>query len=46
MSEWNYIIAAYTLSWVTVIGYAGYAWMRLRRSERALAEVESKGGNR
>lgn len=46
MSEWNYIIAAYTLAWITVIGYAGYVWRRARRAERALAEVETRGGVR
>lgn len=32
MSEWNFVIAAYALTWVTVVGYAVYVARRLRRA--------------
>jgi CcmD family protein len=42
MSEWNYVIAAYALTWVVLVGYAILVNGRLLRAERALraAEVE------
>lgn len=46
MSEWNFIIAAYALAWLTVATYAVYVWRRVRRAERAVVEVERNGGER
>ena len=32
MSEMPYIVAAYTISWIAVLGYATYLFVRSRRS--------------
>ena len=37
MSEWNYIVAAYAVTW---IGIAGYAIHLARRVKRAAVELE------
>lgn len=36
MSEWNYIIAAYGLTWIAILGYAIHLARRLRRGADAL----------
>jgi hypothetical protein len=46
MSEWNFIIAAYALAWVTILTYGAHVWRRVRRAERALADIERTGGVR
>ena len=37
MSEWNYVVAAYVLTWVGILGYAVYVSRRLRRAADGLA---------
>lgn len=37
MSEWNYIIASYALTWITLVGYSAYLHVRLRRAASTLA---------
>lgn len=37
MSEWSYIIAAYALTWITVVGYAWHLARRLRQAANDLA---------
>ena len=37
MSEWNYIIAAYALTWIGLLGYAVQLGRRLNRAARDLA---------
>lgn len=36
MSEWNYVGAAYGLTWVIFVGYAIYLASKVRLSERRL----------
>jgi hypothetical protein len=34
-SEWRFVVAAYTVTWVVLIGYAAYVelrWLRIRRA--------------
>jgi hypothetical protein len=44
MSEWDFVVASYGLTWATVATYAAYLWLRARRAEQALAEVRIEGG--
>lgn len=44
MSEWNYVVAAYALTWVTLAGFAAYVWRRARRAERAYEVTVNSGG--
>ena len=37
MSEWNYIVAAYSVTWIVLLGYATYLTVRAR----ARGNVES-----
>lgn len=37
MSEWNYIIAAYALTWIALVGYAVHLARRLRQAADDLA---------
>ena len=39
MSEWNYIIAAYAVTWGTVLGYAAYLELGVRKRARARLRV-------
>ncbi len=34
-SEWRFVVAAYTVTWVVLIGYAAYVELQLRRIRRA-----------
>ena len=43
MSEWNFVVAAYVVTWVGLIGYAGRLAL-LNRRARALAR--EAGGDR
>lgn len=36
MSEWNFVGAAYGLTWVIFVGYAIYLSGKVRRAERRL----------
>jgi hypothetical protein len=38
--EWNYIVAAYAVTWVVILGYGGYALRRVAEARRALARTE------
>ena len=40
MSEWNYIIAAYVLTWIGILGYAVHVARTLRRAAAALAAAD------
>lgn len=40
MSEWNYIIAAYALTWITLLGYAAHLARRLRRAAADVVRVD------
>ncbi|MCI0436977.1 MAG: CcmD family protein [Gemmatimonadetes bacterium] len=43
MSEWSFIIAAYTVTWVVVVGYTlyiGRRWIQARRRARDLMREE------
>ena len=44
MSEWNYIVAAYALTWVTLGGFATYVWLRARQAERMYERTDTTGG--
>lgn len=38
MSEWNFVWAAYALTWATLVGYAWYVQRKVREGERGLVE--------
>ena len=40
MSEWNYIIGAYILTWIGILGYAVHVARRLRRAADNLARAD------
>ena len=40
VSEWNYIIGAYALTWIAILGYAVHVARRLRRAADNLARAE------
>jgi CcmD family protein len=42
MSEMPYIIAAYSISWLTVLGYAMYLFLKTHAAKQRLAEVRSQ----
>lgn len=44
MSEMPYIMAAYTISWLAVLGYAMYLFFRSHNAKRRLAEAQSQLG--
>ena len=39
VSEWSYVIAAYALTWVTLLGYGLMLLRRLRRAAEDLAAL-------
>jgi CcmD family protein len=41
MSEWSFVIAAFSLTWVVLGGYAAYVQARLGRANRALREADA-----
>jgi CcmD family protein len=43
VSEWNYIVAAYTLTWIAIAGYAIHLARRLRRAASDLTNVSADG---
>ncbi len=43
MSEMPYVVAAYAVTWVVILGYAGYLAARTRQAKR-LAGHHSNGG--
>jgi heme exporter protein CcmD len=44
MSEWNFVVAAYALTWVTLAGFAVYVWRRARQAERSYEATDTRGG--
>ena len=44
MSEWNYVVAAYALTWATILGYALRLAVRLRRAAEDLDAVSATSG--
>ena len=42
MSEWNYVIAAYAVTWSVIVGLAVYLAVRKRNAKQRLASVERK----
>jgi CcmD family protein len=34
-NEWQFVVAAYAITWVVLIGYAFYAELRWRRARQA-----------
>ena len=43
MSEWNYIVGAYTLTWIAILGYAIHLARRLRRAAADLTRAQTSG---
>ena len=43
MSEWNYIVGAYALTWIALLGYAAWLSVRLRRAAAELARADVHG---
>jgi CcmD family protein len=37
--QWEFVIAAYTVTWVTLTAYAAYVWRRWRRAQREAGGV-------
>ncbi len=36
-NEWRFVVAAYAITWVALIGYAAYVELRWRRASKAAA---------
>lgn len=36
MSEWNFVVAAYGVTWLVLAGYVAYVHGRIRRARRRL----------
>jgi len=45
-NEWNYVIAAYVLTWVGIAGYAIRLVRLTRRAEADYAEADRAAGGR
>ena len=43
MSEWNYVIGAYVLTWIGILGYGIRLARRLRRAANDLTNASSGG---
>jgi len=43
MSEWNYVIGAFGLTWAVLAGYAFFLNARLVRARRAMQRAEVEG---
>jgi CcmD family protein len=41
VSEWNFIVGAYALTWVAILGYTAYLARRVSRAAAALKANES-----
>ncbi len=41
-SEWDYVMAAYIITWVVLAGYAIYVVRRLRAAERDREEIQQR----
>ncbi|MBI4544921.1 MAG: CcmD family protein [Gemmatimonadetes bacterium] len=44
MNEWNYIAAAYLVTWVVLAGYAVYLRRRSRQAAQAFERAEAQAG--
>jgi CcmD family protein len=42
MSEWNYVIAAYAVTWVAIFGYAAYLANRKRSARQRITSMEQQ----
>ena len=42
MSEMPYVVGAYTIAWLAVLGYAMYLFVRSRATKRRLAELQEQ----
>ena len=40
MSEWNYVIAAYVVTWFAIFGYAVYLGVRKRSARQRITSME------
>jgi CcmD family protein len=43
MSEWGFVIAAYALTWVAVVGYVVYLRVRTARARTELDTIAARG---
>jgi hypothetical protein len=39
-NEWDFIVAAYAVTWAVILGYGGYALRRVAQARRELAKTE------
>jgi CcmD family protein len=46
VSEWNYIVAAYAVTWAGIVGYVIHLARRLRRTADALTRAEQENEGR
>jgi CcmD family protein len=44
MSEWNFIVAAYGLTWLVLAGYSIYLLKRHARARRSFEDARNEGG--
>lgn len=42
MPEWNYVIAAYVVTWVVILGYAAYLTARKRSARQRITSMEQR----
>jgi hypothetical protein len=45
MSDWTFVLAAYSLTWAVLAAYAVYAVRRARRAERNFNRTDPIGGS-
>jgi CcmD family protein len=43
MSEWTYVLAAFSLTWTVLAGYAVFLNARVARAQAALDQAEVEG---
>lgn len=44
MSEWGWVLIAYGLTWVVLVGYAAYLRVRSRRARESFADAGTEVG--
>ena len=42
MSEWNYVVAAYVVTWIVIFGYAAYLGARKRNARQRITATEQQ----
>ena len=43
-NEWNFVIAAYSVAWTVIVGYAIYLMRAVKRARALAAQATARGG--